>query len=230
MKKLILGCICLLATVATSQVQATVVGIEVLSQEYHIGGVIDRLNGGLSGYEYDITDNSPISRMITYEVPDPAYGSGHIWAHSSTELFYAEVDTLGYDDGRGTVYPADAYADAIWTFRPLTSDLKMQVDGYGALHGAAWWSLTDHTTGVEVVNQFFFGGSEEEPLWDNFKGWYDYYNFDPTHQYTVEVQMRIGGDWGEGYNGSWSATITPEPVTICLLGLGGLALLKKRRA
>jgi len=51
-------------------------------------------------------------------------------------------------------------------------------------------------------------------------------------QITFSVTPSTIGDFSEGFTGISNITITPvpEPVTMCLLGLGGLMLRKKRRA
>jgi len=58
---------------------------------------------------------------------------------------------------------------------------------------------------------------------------------DESFSFSFANQAPLSGDWSKGYTAtaaftSSAVSTTPEPATICLLGLGALSLIRKRRA
>lgn len=199
--------------------KATVTGIMLLSQQYHVSGYCDSDEGRLT---YDKTANSPLSMTITgYKTIGVPPATHQLNAHSEADLFHIAAKSLGYDIGQ-TAFVARANVEATWIFSPLTNDLRIAIKGifYNNIQPSGW-SLTDITTDTLIIRDLL------DSQYDNIYDGENLYYFDPTHQYKMEAYYTTGSDWGEGYWADWDAIITPEPTTILLLGLGAFMLRKR---
>jgi hypothetical protein len=100
-------------------------------------------------------------------------------------------------------------------------------------HGYYWIGFyQDHSDSLYSEPSGGWKWISGEPV--TFTGWM---GFEPNNQgqedYGTLVHNSPWNDWGpgasEGYDDIYGIIETPEPATILLFGLGGLALLRKRR-
>ena len=129
-----------------------------------------------------------------------------------------------YQPGQFAFHPGESgeYSHARWT-APYTGTFDIAVMFTGIDF------LREITTDVHVLHN-------DTSLFDGLVN-----GFGNTSSFSTTVSVSMGDiiDFAVGYGSNQyfagdttalSATITPEPATLFLLGLGGLALLRKRRA
>lgn len=113
---------------------------------------------------------------------------------------------------------------------------NIHLDG-GVLHTAQWWGgagfLGTHNYTFDITGGEWILNSAYDPILGTWHGW------------EAELQTLVDNGWITGYGGEGQvvletiydemgnpiqvhATAIPEPVTISLLGLGALALLRRR--
>ena len=86
------------------------------------------------------------------------------------------------------------------------------VDGNGDLAGTMYLYIDDNLVGSTAATKTGFGDSLDRPI-------------------SINRWAGGGADWNQGmiFNPSVSLGVVPEPGSLALLGLGGLAILRRRR-
>ncbi len=212
--------ICLVAVLSgTSYTSAS--ALVVQNQQYHVWGAYsyswyddDHIRHEV-GDSYDIAGVVPISGSVLYN--DGLYGS------SSADLLRVSAGSNAWDLN---AY-AQGYAEGDWIFSPqigfnilnLQIDLQniYNMDGFNVL-------LEDVTAGSQMCYYAGMAGSwisweDEHPLVT--------FSVDPAHQYHMHAYLESTANEDGPWSGSIQATITPEPATLLLLGLGALVNLKR---
>jgi len=156
---------------------------------------------------------------------------------------YTDTNTNGIVDAGDTIL-----VDLFYTGNAgdlLSWDVLVAVSGpvsvsYAYVTDTGNWSFFDYLPGADVVGGHEIGGgalsSPYAPAGLTFEGikltWTD-----PGSTGVVTVALSgatgVGGSLqpgGASYTGDFGELTIPEPMTLSLLGLGGLALLRRRRA
>jgi hypothetical protein len=204
MKTLVFS-ISFLVILAASNIAIAVPGITILSESYHVYGSWSSSWGEWGSY--DRTESYPIG------------GSGRVF-----------VEASGYGDGVYNpiigkwdwVAHSDGHAEVTYLFQSTEDCLNITSSSYSTNHAftSSYFSLTDITDSVLIDKQYNPNGSFA-------------YDISPSHVYEFALSAFA---WGlaEAYTGLTYAEVRvegiPEPATVLLFGLGGLALLRKRRA
>jgi len=160
----------------------------------------------LNGNQYDIdqiwTDGIA---TVTAQAKYASLGQSFGWNQGGTDPCHYE-ELISYDGPSGVIedgptVEVDIEGDFLWGIQPNSDE---------------WWSKMSHNPdgGSDHLITFYVDGASEngESVWLLF--WEDLpsTNWDQDYQdFVVEIRA------------------TPEPTTICLFGLGGLALLRKRK-
>jgi hypothetical protein len=122
---------------------------------------------------------------------------------------------------------ADARAEGDWTFKPQTgfNILELQIDA------ARLWGgdpitvlLEDATAGSQM---YYYSGVGAACGWEGT--FTESFSVNSAHQYHMHAYIESTANDDGSWSGSIQATVTPEPATLLLLGLGAV-LLRKRRS
>jgi hypothetical protein len=236
--EIVLGC---LFTVFASSAYASMTGMNIISQTYHIWGGTYCSEISLND-SYDITNSVPvIAERRHNEVVTDGYGTTSFTYYSGSSATEGILDAEGIamiEGSRGNnhysswgIAPANAQVD--YVFSPVTSSLELFFTGITGYHCWESWctfELKDLNT-LEIVDS-------RKWAWEINWGW-DYvedrddlpytgmYPMNPDHLYSMTlVAHATPGDQRRGYVHLEMTTI-PEPATLILLGLGGMILRKK---
>lgn len=225
-------------------------GINFLSAEYDASGEFEATI--LTGLTED-GENYPIWGMVqdSYYFSSQSNPIDYNYSYS-----HSNVDSFGYDYGDTSVYighnsghlsvdtyaslstpwmewgVVNSYTTGIWHFQPQYSDMELRFDidcmqGWGESIGSI--SLCDNTAGFTLISESLNSNNYDYIVWTLNNN--PSYSVDPTHTYSLVLETRGSSQRGEGYlGGGISAEISaiPEPATLLLLGLGCLALRKRR--
>jgi hypothetical protein len=183
----------------------------------------------------DYVGNGGITAKRIYDFDDIVYNIVHVYNHEPND-----VDQI-WTDGAVTVTATAKYASYQqafgWNGGGLGTSFNKLVDdtnigqpgvtftitageeflwGYQAIDhsGLEWWSWTDKNYNHEdhMVTYFMQGASPTEAVWTIFMEDLRFTDSDKDYNdFVVEIRA------------------IPEPATICLLALGGLALLGRKR-
>jgi hypothetical protein len=141
-------------------------------------------------------------------------------------------------DGSSSVSPSDIVS--VWYFESANpfsggftgfnlnvSDGDYVADSLGVLGGALFGGLN----ATDATNGFDIGGAASYFNADTAGGIVHFEFHVPNLPDSSVILIRqTAGTWGGGDFPSTDIHVTPEPVTMSMLGLGGLALLRRRRA
>ena len=131
--------------------------------------------------------------------------------------------------------------DATWGFFLAGTDitLKLGSGDHVITLGDDWWDGDYHT--IRLCLDPHVGTSNDGEWWLYFDGAQEYYANGVVGNYRTSDVLRTGGVGNTGGNWDYdyirvvegqlvhTEAIIPEPVTLTLLGLGGLAVLLRRR-
>jgi hypothetical protein len=205
-------------------------------------------NDYLPGYDDGAGHFIPAPDMVSFDIaiysdiPDPD-GEGPGYSRPGEELWWTYAENYSTAPTHFTV---DYYATAVedW-YDPVTGEYS-QAD-----HSGVWQynfyvdttvqdpfiqqgSAADPVTYWLVVDAFVWGVGADEEI-DPELGWktsLEQWNDDAVFWMPAgswhELKYPVGHDY-EGASMDLAFVITPEPATIVLLGLGGLALIRKRK-
>lgn len=139
-------------------------------------------------------------------------------------------------------YSGNTYLDAFFTM----TDVFYQDGAGGGITGSGTikFFADGQSTNTTALIQISFNSGHVTPL--GF-GAMDMFYFDgvtisgseiagvltdESFAFSFANQTALSGSWDNGYTAtaSFTSSAVPEPATICLLGLGALALLRKHRA
>ncbi len=132
----------------------------------------------------------------------PAFGTAVVWLEADDDQDYPDVKWVGHTPAS----PANATIVSIAAL-PAAGDDAIVEDPSQTSH-AGWWTVRSQDLGAP-------------------------FNIASGAQYYVTIKLLSTGTcaFNSDYYGTNDVlTIFPEPATICLLGIGALGLLKKRRA
>ncbi len=195
--------------------------ITIISQTHYVWGS--------AGYNpqnfYDESDNIPVTGSASGVGP-----SGYPSTASSSAGNFTVVATAF-----GDYLTREAYAESTYKFTSNSADLTLTLTGGGSTGGWGYESISkfyfyDITAGVEI-DSYYWHGPEESPSSGYIIDLENFYTIDPGHQYGLRTYAEISlQSEGGGYHSLLNVSIVPEPATILLIGLGGLALRRKCRA
>jgi hypothetical protein len=200
------------------------------TKAFTIGG--DKVSVELKGVKND--GSMPGSRMRTEEGIENL-GRVH------QDLFFvattgAGVNKVGLDYIEMTINMSASQADKTFQITTWSYDTAFNTYHDSSMDDYAAWSLINPSTYggydpcgprplIPYLARTFLGGGE-----------HDAYQYSSTFEVTLDSlgKVTIYGWWdGESWQGSYHMPlngfmIIPEPMTVALLGLGGLALLRNR--
>lgn len=237
----VIVCMMMVVTFASAEF---INGINFLSQDYSASvwfeaGKLEGLDDdgmpiwGATQDSYFFSQSEPINYNYTYNHlnVDPFGGDWgptnvHI-SHNSGHLYVSAY--------AGCYAPCDpslvnGYTTGYWNFQPQYTEMELSfhinVDqGWGASVGGIY--LQDLTTGVVLIDQHLDASNYEY----YFSYYEPFFSVDPAHTYRLGLTTYGSSYQSEGFLGcDITAVISsiPEPATLLLLGLGGLALLKRK--
>jgi hypothetical protein len=197
--------------------------IQVHSQEYSIEGYAHYYFNNPNYPEfgkpftvgYQETSSSPVSQHTTW--PEGKF-TGRAYAESSAggevTSNYAWVKSSAYLDDMGDAI-SEAFASASITFSPLVEVMRIVAERSNLTE----ITLIDLTLGTTLYSYSGFYSSES--IW---------MYFDPSHIYSINTKIDVGGTPWINFGGSLRIESIPEPATILLLGAGliGLGYGRKR--
>jgi PEP-CTERM motif-containing protein len=179
---------------------------------------------------YDIAISS---NGTGYIVADPASGGSKIFEYDLSTGYATEAASIGGYAG-GIAF--DSSGNLYYASQTGSGILKFSVDGFGVLDMSASVSVLGVTAGYigfDDSDNFYattdMGGTLSKfdlslgtKLTDIAFGGIGQFVFDDGSIYLLDT------DWGLWATTVYEVTAVPEPTTIILLGLGGVALLKRR--
>ena len=143
------------------------------------------------------------------------------WGYSGDTQWYIEAQDPDWNGGWSGYIQLNSFGNAPWF-----GDNAAQVGGYEGQ--ITEWTLDKTYTG-EVLDLVLKGTAVLDKK--HMMPWYDWV-YEDMSPVSISFEMGFNGIPDEGYIGGTPdylvVTVIPEPATICLLGLGALALRRKK--
>jgi len=213
----------LLLTILASTSNASLVSINLLSQQYHISGNYwCQVGSNLWNDAYDMQTGEPVTCEISSQ--DSSYLG---LAYSSTNQFSVHVAATSRTPDEGD---ASAMAEAVWTFCPKTEILEvtLKLDYWGkiasgSLDEGAKIILTDLTTGEELLYEEF---TSSMPAWYSPSELTQEFNVNFTHDYGLYMFANTSANGDCSYIDIKAEILPlPEPSTVFFLISGSIFLI-----
>jgi hypothetical protein len=222
-------CLAIVVLVAVYTKASTV---EIISEQYRVWGnykcFLD-VGGNPNDFVADSYDNSspsPVSDSVRYNEYCYSLSSSDLLSISASACSRRVMSAR--ESGR-----AGSHASGDWLFIPQTgyNTLKLQID-FEHLYSSA--------DIVEVLLEDVTSESQIFYIKQQAMGFYNMiepfghgpyittFTVDPTHQYRAYLSLAASSDGDGLWYGSVQVMALPEPVSLLLLGLGGLLVRKKR--
>ncbi len=237
MKKLVTICAVLfLATAASAGITASIY-VDSMSLNYTSSSETVSTGMWYQIEHWASTAESAVKNGTFVDMSNGTYPGTH-----SISVYDDVVATSGSSGvGKAVVWLFDLKTDAAATVQIRELCTYTYVDNgttytYDDVDGALITGSIDSAAWQSIYNSSPYSTSITLSAGDNvYEGWWDYINATDTWSlshltainYYVEYSTNSGSTWVLA--ASDVVNVVPEPATMCLLGLGGLALLKKRK-
>jgi hypothetical protein len=193
-------------------VSASVEGITILSQEYHVSGYAA---GTILSSSYDQT--SPVSGSASAFWWDDGFYSESNPGTNEVSSSAGDFSVTAADRSCWTFTESWAIAESTYIFSPLTEYLQFQYVGSVEMHAfenkvsARVFDITDDLLidyrewSTEFPSLLAFNEAE-------------YYAFDLSHQYELQLYAKVFAGDNPGATSSLEVSIVPEPCNYVIAG------------
>ncbi len=185
------------------------------------------LNGGFEGGDLGNIDSVTIDNWTKWG------NSG--WHHDDAGYKNGDKGMKYWWDSTGMYQDFDATAGVEYTFSlAAISPSADMLKGWDLIVKAEWLDANWAVLGGEVIDRFVGAKSETNPgdgtdTWVTLSGTST--ATDGAIHGRIVMYLEQAGDWGYTGGGVYfdDASVVPEPMTIALLGLGSMALIRRKR-
>lgn len=195
------------------------------------------------GYEGEVANG--VLRMVSSNSGwSDAWNTGPFLYVNATGDFVAQVEVAGWDDfwhNLGGLMarapnPSGEGANENWVYLDafpvwgVGNHMRDTVNGASSEMGITGYPVNPYLQLSRVGNVFYFKTSPDGITWTDLpdmEGGWERTDLPATLQVGI-FQANYAGDWISPMDFDNFSLDVPEPATICLLGLGALALIRKR--